>query len=216
MLTCWHASTSCPVAGSVNDPARPPSRGRASSTVTREPRGASPAAAASPARPPPTTITRFTARPFGTQGEVWGGGAPRVPKPVATREPVVAGPQRPLAAGYAPRPPRPPPGFSWQSPARRFPMDEHPAPARYAASGTAHRTRSRHDARRPRKSTRLGMECCSSCRDVPALASAVLAGTNLVVTADDTATNANVRLRPATADRGDGGEQDVRRLLPPR
>src|SRR5437763_16229598 len=57
MLTCWQASISWPVAGSANDPARPPSRCRDSSTVTRNPRGASAAAAASPASPPPTTST---------------------------------------------------------------------------------------------------------------------------------------------------------------
>ena len=51
MLTCWQASTSCPVAGSVNDPARPPSRCRDSSTVTRNPRGASATAAARPGEP---------------------------------------------------------------------------------------------------------------------------------------------------------------------
>jgi hypothetical protein len=49
----------------------------------------------------------------------------------------------------------------------------------------------------PRKSTRLGMEMLER-RDVPALASAVLTGTTLVVTADDTDTNANVRLNGTT------------------
>ena len=49
MLTCWQASTSWPVAGSVNEPARPPSRCRDSSTVTRKPRWASRRSA--PARP---------------------------------------------------------------------------------------------------------------------------------------------------------------------
>lgn len=44
-----------------------------------------------------------------------------------------------------------------------------------------------------RKSTHLGMELLER-RDVPAVASAVLTGTNLVVTADNTDTNATVRL----------------------
>lgn len=49
----------------------------------------------------------------------------------------------------------------------------------------------------PRKSTRLGMEALER-RDVPALASAALAGTNLLITADAADTNANVRLTGAT------------------
>ena len=54
ILTCWHASMSCPVTGSENDDARPPSRGRDSMTVTANPRSASATAADSPAKPPPT------------------------------------------------------------------------------------------------------------------------------------------------------------------
>ena len=55
MLTCWQASRSCPVAASVKEPARPPSRLRDSRRVTRKPRGARAAAAASPAKPAPMT-----------------------------------------------------------------------------------------------------------------------------------------------------------------
>ena len=38
MLTCWQLSTGSPVAGSVNELARPPSRGRLSSSVILSPR----------------------------------------------------------------------------------------------------------------------------------------------------------------------------------
>lgn len=48
----------------------------------------------------------------------------------------------------------------------------------------------------PRKSTRLGMEALER-RDVPAVASAVLTGNSLVVTADNVDTNATVRLNGA-------------------
>src|SRR5262245_21648352 len=57
MLTCWHASIICPLTGSMNEPARPPRRLRDSKRVMRNSRGASAAAAANPARPPPTIAT---------------------------------------------------------------------------------------------------------------------------------------------------------------
>src|SRR5438094_921644 len=60
MLTCWQVSSSWPVAASWNEPARPPSRPRDSSSVTSRPRGARTVAAARPARPPPM-ITTFCA-----------------------------------------------------------------------------------------------------------------------------------------------------------
>src|SRR5262245_13402375 len=57
MSACWPLSTTAPVSASRKDDARPPRRGRASSTVTRVPRPASSTAAASPANPPPMTTT---------------------------------------------------------------------------------------------------------------------------------------------------------------
>ena len=58
MATCWQLSIRSPVVLSRKELARPPSRGRLSSTVTAQPRGARAAAAASPASPPPTISTR--------------------------------------------------------------------------------------------------------------------------------------------------------------
>src|SRR5258708_6440721 len=56
---------SCPVAASLKELARPPSRPRASRTVTSKPRGASAVAAAKPARPPPMirTVSAIPSRP---------------------------------------------------------------------------------------------------------------------------------------------------------
>src|SRR5581483_8855945 len=58
MLTCWQASMSWPVAASWKEPARPPTRPRASSTVISKPWGANAVAVASPANPPPMIRTR--------------------------------------------------------------------------------------------------------------------------------------------------------------
>src|SRR5262245_59394635 len=57
MRACWPLSTTAPVSASRKDDARPPRRGRASSTVTWVPRSASSTAAARPAKPPPMTTT---------------------------------------------------------------------------------------------------------------------------------------------------------------
>src|SRR5262245_1204186 len=57
MSACWPLSTTAPVSASRKDDARPPSRVRASSTVTRVPRSASATAADRPAKPPPMTTT---------------------------------------------------------------------------------------------------------------------------------------------------------------
>src|SRR5581483_2348869 len=54
--TCWQLSSSSPVCGSSNDPARPPRLLRASSRVTRMPAASSATAQLIPASPPPTTI----------------------------------------------------------------------------------------------------------------------------------------------------------------
>src|SRR5262245_12440171 len=61
MSACCPLSTTVPVAASTKDEARPPSRGRASSTVTRAPCSASATPAARPAKPPPMT-TRLRIR----------------------------------------------------------------------------------------------------------------------------------------------------------
>src|SRR5262245_79510 len=61
MSACCPLSTTVPVAASTKDEARPPSRERASSTVTRAPCSASATPAARPAKPPPiTTRLRIT------------------------------------------------------------------------------------------------------------------------------------------------------------
>src|SRR5262245_48291542 len=57
MSACWPLSTTAPVSASRKDEARPPRRGRASSTVTRVPRSARATAAERPAKPPPITTT---------------------------------------------------------------------------------------------------------------------------------------------------------------
>ena len=57
--TCWQLSSTSPVCGSSNDPARPPSVRRASTSVTSAaPLDCSATAAAIPASPPPMTTTR--------------------------------------------------------------------------------------------------------------------------------------------------------------
>src|SRR5258705_2519194 len=57
MNRCCPLSTTLPVSGSIQDRARPPRYGLASRTRTRAPSWTRSVAAASPAKPPPTTMT---------------------------------------------------------------------------------------------------------------------------------------------------------------
>src|SRR5262245_12894456 len=57
MSACWPLHTKAPATSSRKAEARPPRRGRASTTVTRVPRSARATAAERPAKPPPITTT---------------------------------------------------------------------------------------------------------------------------------------------------------------
>src|SRR5437764_6458515 len=59
MVTCWQLSMRSPDSGSMKEEARPPSSARFSKSVTLNPSSESAAAAASPAIPPPITMTLF-------------------------------------------------------------------------------------------------------------------------------------------------------------
>src|SRR5437773_658991 len=58
IATCWQWSMESSDGRSTYEPARPPSLRRDSNRSTVQPRGASAAAAANPANPPPTMATR--------------------------------------------------------------------------------------------------------------------------------------------------------------